>query len=146
MTERISAEIAIIGGGVIGLATAIRLRSDGREVTIIEPNPPSSSAAYGSAGTIADYATIPVGTPAVLRNLPSLLFDRDSPLSIRQAALPALMPDSTSLSLSRGWVRWRLRWSRGFARTTFHPCRRLRDEHTILSTPVAWKPETHHPF
>jgi D-amino-acid dehydrogenase len=92
MTERISAEIAIIGGGVIGLATAIRLRSDGREVTIIEPNPPSSSAAYGSAGTIADYATIPVGTPAVLRNLPSLLFDRDSPLSIRQAALPALMP------------------------------------------------------
>jgi D-hydroxyproline dehydrogenase len=31
-------------------------------------------ASYGNAGTIADYATSPVGTPDVLRRLPSLLF------------------------------------------------------------------------
>jgi D-amino-acid dehydrogenase len=49
-------------------------------------------ASYGNAGTIADYAVQPVGTPDVLKNLPSLLFDRNSPLAIRQAALPALAP------------------------------------------------------
>ncbi len=92
MSERHSAEVAIIGGGVIGLATAVRLAGEGREVVIVEPNEPGSGASYGNAGTIADYGVSPVGTPAVLRNLPALLFDRDSPLSIRLAALPALAP------------------------------------------------------
>lgn len=92
MAERASAEVAIIGAGVIGLATALRLAGEGREVIVIEPNEPGSGASYGNAGTIADYAVIPVGTPAVLRNLPSLLFNRDSPLSIRRSALLALAP------------------------------------------------------
>ena len=87
-----STEVAIIGAGVVGLAIAERLRADGREVTLIDPNPPGSGASYGNAGTIADYAVMPVGTPDVLRNLPSLLFDRNSPLAIRRAALPSLLP------------------------------------------------------
>lgn len=85
-------EIAIVGAGVVGLAIAERLLAEGREVTLIDPNPPGSGASYGNAGTIADYATLPVGTPDVLRNLPSLLFDRNSPLAIRRAALPSLAP------------------------------------------------------
>jgi D-amino-acid dehydrogenase len=87
-----STEVAIIGAGVVGLAIAERLRAEGREVTLIDPNPPGSGASYGNAGTIADYAVMPVGTPDVLRNLPSLLFDRTSPLAIRRAALPSLLP------------------------------------------------------
>jgi D-amino-acid dehydrogenase len=90
--SRISTDIAIVGGGVIGLATALRLRADGREVAVVEPNEPGSGASYGNAGTIADYAIIPVGTPAVLRNFLSLLLDADSPLAIRKAALPTLFP------------------------------------------------------
>ncbi|MEN9408858.1 MAG: hypothetical protein RL216_832 [Pseudomonadota bacterium] len=90
-------EIAVIGAGVVGLAIAERLAAEGRSVTVIDPNPPGptapeAAASYGNAGTIADYAVLPVGTPDVLRNLPSLLFDRNSPLAIRRAALPALMP------------------------------------------------------
>ena len=85
-------EVAIIGAGVVGLAIAEALIRAGREVTLIDPNPPGSGASYGNAGTIADYAVMPVGTPDVLRNLPSLLFDRASPLSIRHAGLPSLAP------------------------------------------------------
>ncbi len=59
---------------------------------MIDPAPPGSGASYGNAGTIADYAVLPVGTPDVLRRLPNLLFDRNSPLAIRQAALPTLAP------------------------------------------------------
>jgi D-amino-acid dehydrogenase len=87
-----TAEIAIIGAGVIGLAIAHRLASGGREVVVLDPNDPGSGASYGNAGTVADYAVQPVGTPEVLRNLPALLLDRNSPLSIRRAALPALAP------------------------------------------------------
>ncbi|HQY45122.1 MAG TPA: FAD-dependent oxidoreductase [Paracoccaceae bacterium] len=85
-------EIAVIGAGVIGLAIAHRLLAAGHEVTLIDSAQPGSGASYGNAGTVADYAVQPVGTPDVLRNLPSLLFDRNSPLAIRKAALPVLAP------------------------------------------------------
>jgi D-hydroxyproline dehydrogenase len=85
-------EVAIIGAGVIGLAVAEALLAEGREVTLIDPAAPGMGASYGNAGTIADYAVMPVGTPDVLRNLPSLLFDSDSPLAIRRAALLSLTP------------------------------------------------------
>ncbi len=90
--RHVTTEIAVIGAGVIGLTVALRLAKDGRQVVLLDPGTPGSGASYGNAGTIADYAVMPVGTPEVLRSLPSLLLDRNSPLAIRRAALPALMP------------------------------------------------------
>ncbi|MGL6211646.1 MAG: NAD(P)/FAD-dependent oxidoreductase, partial [Paracoccaceae bacterium] len=111
-------EIAIIGAGVIGLTIAKALADEGRDVALIDPNTPGSGASHGNAGTIADYAVMPVGTPDVLRALPSLLFNRNSPLSIRRAALPSLTP-------------WLLR----FARQSL-PAAALRNAH-VLATLVA---------
>ncbi|UVK51577.1 FAD-binding oxidoreductase [Mesorhizobium sp. AR02] len=91
MTEK-NVEIAIIGAGVVGLATALRLASDGREVLLIDPNEPGSGASFGNAGTLAEYACMPVGNPAVLRALPKLLLDADSPFSLRWTALLHLAP------------------------------------------------------
>lgn len=91
-TRRLETEIAVVGAGVIGLAIAHRLARAGHEVLLIDPEPPGSGASYGNAGTIADYAVMPVGTPDVLRNLPTLLFDRSSPLALRRSAIPALAP------------------------------------------------------
>lgn len=92
MTRRATTEVAILGAGVVGLAVAERLLAEGRQVVLVDPGQPGMGASYGNAGTIADYAVAPVGTPEVLRNLPSLLFDRMSPLAIRRAALPSLAP------------------------------------------------------
>lgn len=85
-------DIAILGAGVVGLAIAEALTAAGRDVTLVDPVEPGMGASYGNAGTIADYAVMPVGSPDVLKSLPSLLFDQNSPLAIRRAALPALMP------------------------------------------------------
>ena len=85
-------ETAVIGAGVVGLATALRLAAEGREVMLIDPNEPGTGASFGNAGTIAEYACVPVGTPAVLRALPKLLFDPDSPFSLRWPALFQLAP------------------------------------------------------
>lgn len=85
-------EIAVVGAGVVGLTIALRLAEAGRDVVVLDPGEPGSGASYGNAGTIADYAVQPVGTPDVLRHLPSLLFDRTSPLAIRRAALGSLSP------------------------------------------------------
>lgn len=92
MTGHARCDIAVIGAGVIGLTVALRLAQDGHEVVLLDPDVPGSGASYGNAGTIADYAVMPVGTPEVLRNLPSLLFNRNSPLSIRRGALASLAP------------------------------------------------------
>jgi D-amino-acid dehydrogenase len=85
-------DIAIIGAGVIGLTIALELIESGREVVLVDPGDPGMGASYGNAGTIATYAVSPVGTPAVLRSLPSLMFSRTSPLAIRHRALPGLAP------------------------------------------------------
>ena len=87
-----SAEIAVIGAGVVGHSVALRLAQAGHEVVMIAPPVLGDGASYGNAGVIADYAVLPVGTPDVLRALPSLLFNRSSPLAIRRAALPTLAP------------------------------------------------------
>ena len=92
MTTRETTEIAVIGAGVVGLTIALELIDQGHEVILVDPGLPGMGASYGNAGTIADYAVMPVGTPDVLRNLHSLLFDKTSPLAIRRAGLPALMP------------------------------------------------------
>ncbi len=92
MTLHRTTDIAILGAGVVGLAIAERLVAEGRTVTLVDPAAPGSGASFGNAGTIADYAVMPVGSPEVLRNLPSLLFDRNSPLSIKAGALPGLVP------------------------------------------------------
>ena len=99
MIHHVSTEIAVVGAGVIGLAVAEALVAQGHEVVLIDPEPPGSGASYGNAGTIADYAVLPVGTPDVLKSLPSLLFDRNSPLAIRPGALLALAPWLTRFAL-----------------------------------------------
>lgn len=92
MTLRETTEIAVIGAGVVGLTIALELIDQGHEVVLVDPGQPGMGASYGNAGTIAGYATSPVGTPDVLRSLPSLLFSRTSPLAIRHRALPSLAP------------------------------------------------------
>jgi glycine/D-amino acid oxidase-like deaminating enzyme len=86
VAELIKTDVAIVGAGIIGLA------ADGREVVVVDPNEAGSGTSYGNAGTLAPYACAPVGNPDVLRNLPNLLLNPDSPLTIRLAALPALVP------------------------------------------------------
>jgi len=85
-------DVVIVGAGVVGLTSALMLQRLGRSVVVIDPNPPGSGASYGNAGTIADFAIAPVGSPTLLKRLPSLVFDRQGPFSIRQGALLALLP------------------------------------------------------
>ncbi len=92
MSELSDQDVVVVGAGVIGLTSALALQRAGRKVLVVDPNPPGSGASMGNAGTIADFAIAPVGSPTLLKRLPELLFDRAGPFSIRQAALGALLP------------------------------------------------------
>lgn len=85
----------VVGGGFVGLASALHLQRLGRQVTLVDPTKPGSAAAasYGNAGTMATYANVPVNSPSVLCKLPSMLFDQTGPLSIKPSAhLASMLP------------------------------------------------------
>ena len=84
--------VVIIGGGIIGMATALSLARQGHRVTVVDPRPPGHGASCGNAAIIANYQCVPLGTPAVIRRVPSMLLDADSPLVISWKYLPKLAP------------------------------------------------------
>jgi len=88
----IKTDIVVLGGGVVGLATALRLLNSGREVMLIDPEEPGTGTSYGNAGTIAEYAVLPVGSPDIFKKIPSLLLDKKSPISIKRSEILSLAP------------------------------------------------------
>lgn len=74
--------VAIVGAGIVGLSCALWLQKKGFSVTLIDPEPAGSGTSSGNACTIADYGCIPVNNPDIFRRLPSLLFSKNSPLTV----------------------------------------------------------------
>lgn len=75
-------DIAIAGAGIVGISAALWARMRGHKVLLADPNPPGSGASSGNACTLATYACQPLNDPSVIRDLPRLMFDRDSPLAV----------------------------------------------------------------
>ena len=99
LNEQARIEVAIIGGGVIGLACGFHLAQNGHEVVIFDPAP-GRGASYGNAGGITPGWVAPTATMATLRALPRMLADPLSPLVIRPAYLPRLAPWLWQFALS----------------------------------------------
>lgn len=84
--------IAVIGAGIVGTSVAFFLQRDGHRVTLVDPREPGTGTSFGNAGVISQGSVAPVPSPGLLARLPGLLLDRTSPLSIRWAYLPRLLP------------------------------------------------------
>ena len=75
-------KIAVIGAGIVGICTSYYLQQSGFKVTLIDKEKPGSMTSYGHACTFADYANVPVNSPNLFRELPSMILNNDSPLHI----------------------------------------------------------------
>jgi D-amino-acid dehydrogenase len=84
--------IAIIGAGIVGLATAHALLDRGHEVILVEPGGKQGRPTDGNAGWIAHTDIMPLASPKAWRNLPRWLMDPLGPLTIRPGYLPHLTP------------------------------------------------------
>jgi D-amino-acid dehydrogenase len=91
-TEQLS--VAVVGGGILGVSAASWLRRDGHDVELIDRVAPGSpeQTSYGNAGVLANSSIVPVVVPGLLKKIPSMLLDPDSPLFVRWSYLPRLLP------------------------------------------------------
>ena len=86
------ANIAIVGAGVIGVASAAFLQRDGHSVTLYDPLPPGEGCSFGNAGSIGPGSVVPLSTPGIVRQAASWITDPDSPLWIDWRYLPRALP------------------------------------------------------
>lgn len=84
--------VIVVGGGMVGIATAIWLQRAGRRVTLIDMATSPERASYGNAGVLASSSVLPVTMPGLLAKLPKLLLNPNEPLFIRWPYLPKLAP------------------------------------------------------
>jgi glycine/D-amino acid oxidase-like deaminating enzyme len=92
--------VAIVGAGIIGLSLAVQLQREGQRVTVIDAGEPGGGASYGNAGFISQGSIFPPASLSLLKKLPSMLLDPDSPLAIRPSYLTHLLPWGLRLLLA----------------------------------------------
>ena len=86
------ADVLVVGGGIVGLCSALHLQRRGYAVTIIDRGAPGNGASGHNAGLFSIGNCIPTATPGVIRSVPKMLLDPASPLAIRWRYLPKLTP------------------------------------------------------
>lgn len=86
--------VVVVGGGIVGAASALELLRDGQRVTIVEPGEPGGeqAASYGNGGWLSVGSVLPVSAPGLWRKVPGYLADPLGPLTIRWSYLPRLLP------------------------------------------------------
>jgi glycine/D-amino acid oxidase-like deaminating enzyme len=101
--------VAVIGAGMVGLATAWFLQEAGAEVTVYERDQPGAGASWGNAGWLTPALTAPLPEPAVLR------YGLRAVLSPRSPVYLPLRADRTLLRFLTGFVAHSTpgRWRRG---------------------------------
>ena len=103
-------DVVIVGGGIIGLASAQKLQAAGRRVTLIERAGLARGASFGNAGAFAFSDILPLAASGKLARVPRWLRDPLGPLSIPPAYFPTILP----------WLLrfWRAGWPDRIARST----------------------------
>jgi D-amino-acid dehydrogenase len=85
-------DIAIIGGGIIGICAAAYLAEAGRSVTVFDRTGICEETSSGNAAAFAFSDVLPLAQKGMMRNLPRWLADPLGPLAIPPAYLPKLLP------------------------------------------------------
>jgi D-amino-acid dehydrogenase len=81
VSERVDA--IVIGGGIIGAASAYYLAERGARVVLLERGELCSGASYGNAGWIFPSHGTPLPAPGVIRQALRWLFDPESPFFVK---------------------------------------------------------------
>jgi D-amino-acid dehydrogenase len=82
--------IVIIGGGLIGLHTALFLREQGADVTVVDHGSMGGGASKGNAGFMCSSLVAPLAGPGLIGTALRSLTDPAGALRVRPKAIPAM--------------------------------------------------------
>lgn len=99
--------IAVIGAGMVGLATAWHLRQGGAEVTVYDKVGVAAGASWGNAGWLTPGIATPLPEPAVLRYGFKVLASPSSPVYVPPSADPHLAKFLVGFAMHSTAGRWR---------------------------------------
>jgi D-amino-acid dehydrogenase len=99
--------IAVVGAGMVGLATAWFLQERGAEVTVFDRDGVAAGASWGNAGWLAPALTTPLPEPAVLRYGLRAVASPASPVYVPLRADPALWRFLAGFARNCTSARWR---------------------------------------
>jgi len=71
-------EILVLGGGMVGIATALELQARGHAVTVVDRKSPGQETSYGNAGLIQAEAAEPYAMPRALPEILDILLGRSN--------------------------------------------------------------------
>jgi len=83
LPSQLKSDVLIVGGGVIGLASAYELSRAGASVILIDKSDPGYGCSYGNAGWITPCFSMPLPMPGMLLKSIGWLTDPESPLYIK---------------------------------------------------------------
>ncbi|MCH1426818.1 MAG: FAD-dependent oxidoreductase, partial [Alphaproteobacteria bacterium] len=75
-------QIIVIGGGIVGVCSALQLQRDGHDVRLIDAKKPGRETSYGNAGVFAEASFIILNNPELFKALPKLLQNRSNELRL----------------------------------------------------------------
>lgn len=84
--------IVIVGGGIVGVATAALLAEKGRDVLVIDRSGICEETSSGNAAALAFSDILPMASKGVMRKVPGWLMDPLGPFSIRPSYFPKMIP------------------------------------------------------
>ncbi len=88
MTE----QVTIIGAGIVGICCALSLQERGIPVRLIDRGEPGQETSFGNAGVVSPWSIIPQAMPGVWKQLPRMLLNPKSALSVRPSFWPKMIP------------------------------------------------------
>ncbi|WP_373635345.1 NAD(P)/FAD-dependent oxidoreductase [Yoonia sp. SS1-5] len=65
--------VGVIGGGIVGICSALALREAGHAVTVIERHQPGQGTSSGNAGVISPWSIAPQAMPGIWRAIPGMV-------------------------------------------------------------------------
>ncbi|MGF6419071.1 D-amino-acid dehydrogenase [Stenotrophomonas sp. AN71] len=83
-------DVIVVGAGAVGLATALALRANGRQVRVIERGRIGAATSHGNCGTITPSHAPPLAAPGVPLRALRWMLDPRAPLYVRSRLDPVL--------------------------------------------------------
>jgi D-amino-acid dehydrogenase len=83
--------VVVVGGGAVGLASAVSLMRAGADVTVVERDLCGGATSLGNAGWVTPMLSTPLPEPGVMRQALRWMLDPKSPLFVRPRLDPSFL-------------------------------------------------------